>query len=65
MPDINVFGFVKKPDQYIFLYDDAHRAEALCTLGRFAADPELSLTWHDATVLSQRIRGEMAPARRW
>ena len=30
----------------------------LRTLGRFASNPELSFTWYDAAVLSQRIRQE-------
>ena len=38
-------------------FDDAHKAEALRTLGRFASDPKLpSFTWYDAACLSQRIR---------
>jgi hypothetical protein len=30
----------------------------LRTLGRFASNPELSFTWYDAAVLSQKIRQE-------
>ena len=41
-----------------FLYDDANRAETLRTLGRYASNPELSFTWYDAAVLSQKIRQE-------
>jgi hypothetical protein len=54
--DINVLALVKGEERYIFLYDDEHRAEALRTLGRFASNPELSFSWYDAAVLSQRIR---------
>lgn len=54
--DINVLALVKGEERYIFLYDDAHRASALRTLGRFASNPELSFSWYDAAVLSQRIR---------
>jgi hypothetical protein len=28
----------------------------LQTLGRYAADPELSFTWYDAAILSQKVR---------
>jgi hypothetical protein len=28
----------------------------LRTLGRFASNPELSMTWYDAAVLSQKVR---------
>jgi hypothetical protein len=38
------------------LYDDSQRAEALRMLGRHASNPELSFSWYDAAVLSQRIR---------
>jgi hypothetical protein len=56
--DINVLALVKGKERYIFLYDDAHRAEALRMLGRHASNPELSFSWYDAAVLSQKIRQE-------
>jgi hypothetical protein len=56
--DINVLALVKGAERYVFLYDDASRAEALRVLGRFASNPELSFSWYDAAVLSQRIRQE-------
>ena len=54
--DINVLALVKGEERYIFLFDDEHRSEALRTLGRFASNPELSFSWYDAAVLSQRVR---------
>ena len=54
--DINVLALVKGEERYIFLYDDSNRSETLRTLGRFASNPDLSFTWYDAAVLSQRIR---------
>ena len=54
--DINVLALVKGEERYIFLFDDAHRSDALRTLGRFASNPELSFSWYDAAVLSQRLR---------
>ena len=59
--DINVLALVKGRERYIFLYEDSQRAEALRTLGRFASNPELSFTWYDAAVLSQKVRNS-APA---
>jgi hypothetical protein len=56
--DINVLALVKGSERYVFLYDDASRAETLRVLGRFASNPELSFTWYDAAVLSQKIRQE-------
>ncbi len=68
--DINVLALVKGEERYIFLFDDDHRSEALRTLGRFASNPELSFSWYDAAVLSQRVRQtateatpEIAPPR--
>ena len=66
--DINVLALVKGSERYVFLYDDDSRAETLRTLGRFASNPELSFTWYDAAVLSQKIRQESAatnPPRRF
>lgn len=54
--DINVLALVKGRERYIFLYDDSQRAEALRILGRYASNPELSFSWYDAAVLSQKIR---------
>ena len=56
--DINVLALVKGNERYIFLYDDASRSETLRTLGRYASNSELSFTWYDAAVLSQKIRQE-------
>jgi hypothetical protein len=59
--DINVLALVKGQERYIFLFDDDNRSEALRTLGRFASNPDLSFTWYDAAVLSQKIR-RLSPA---
>lgn len=56
--DINVLALVKGAERYIFLYDDSHRAETLRVFGRYASNPELSFTWYDAAVLSQKLRQE-------
>ena len=56
--DINVLALVKGNERYVFLFDDERRAEALRVLGRYASNPELSFSWYDAAVLSQRIRQE-------
>lgn len=56
--DINVLALVKGNERYVFLYDDASRAETLRVLGRFASNSDLSFTWYDAAVLSQKIRQE-------
>lgn len=59
--DINVLALVKGNERYVFLYNDASRAETLRVLGRYASNPELSFSWYDAAVLSQKIRQESQP----
>jgi len=54
--DINVLALVKGSERYVFLFDDNNRAETLRILGRYASNPDLSFTWYDAAVLSQKIR---------
>jgi hypothetical protein len=60
--DINVLALVKGAERYVFLYNDASRAQTLRVLGRFASNPELSFSWYDAAVLSQKIRQESQQA---
>lgn len=54
--NINVLAMIKGEERYIFLYNDANRVEMLRTLGRYAADPELSFSWYDAAVMSKKVR---------
>lgn len=54
--EINVLALVKGNERYIFLFDDDNRVEMLRQFGRFAANPELSFTWYDAAVMSQKVR---------
>ncbi len=54
--DINVLALVKNDERYVILFDDDQRGEALRTLGRYASNPELSFSWYDAAVLSQKVR---------
>ena len=56
--DIYMACLVKGDERYVFLYDDASRAETLRMLGRFASNPDLTFTWYDAARLSQKIRQE-------
>lgn len=55
--DIHVLALVKGEERYLFLYNDATKAEVLRTLGRFASNVELSFNWYDAAVLGQKVRG--------
>ena len=62
MNGINLLALAKGSERYVFLYDDCRCAETLRTLGRFASNPDLSFTWYDAAMLSQKIR-ENKPTR--
>ena len=62
--DINVVALVKGSERYVFLYDDDSRTETLRTLNRYAADPKLSFSWYDASVLGQKVRQNKTHSRR-
>jgi len=53
---VNVLALVKDGERYVFLYDDESSASLLQTLGRYAADSDLSFSWYDAAMLSQKVR---------
>ena len=63
---VNLLCLVKGNERYVWRYTDEMRAECLRRIGVFAAREDLSLTWYDAAVLSQRIRqaGIQEPSRR-
>ena len=56
--DVKVIALVKGKERYVFIYNESNRPEVLRLLGRYASNPELSFTWYDAAVLSQKIRQE-------
>ena len=56
--EVNVLALVKGKERYVFMYNDKNRAAVLESLARYASDPEMSFSWYDAAVLTQRIRSE-------
>ena len=54
--EMNVLALVKNSERYVFLYDDDSTESVLQKLGQFAADEDLSFSWYDAAVLSQKVR---------
>lgn len=54
--EVNVLALVKNGERFVFLYDSGSVDVLLEQLGQHAGDPELSFTWYDAAVLSQRVR---------
>jgi hypothetical protein len=62
MPELNVLALVKGGERYVFVYDDASRPELLDAVRAAAADPRLSLSWHDAALLVDRAARQTADA---
>ena len=56
--DVNVLALVKGKERYVFMYSDKNRNDVLESFARYASDPELSFSWYDAAVLTQRVRNE-------
>lgn len=54
--EVSVVALARGNEQYLFIFDDRNRTELLRTIGRFAANPELSFSWYDAAILSQKVR---------
>jgi hypothetical protein len=54
--EFNVLALIKGADRYVFVYDDGSRQALIDTLRDQAADPQLSLNWFDAAVLTEKAR---------
>jgi hypothetical protein len=52
--EFNVLALIKGEERYVFVYDDASREALVEALNVQAADPQLSLNWFDAVVLTQK-----------
>jgi hypothetical protein len=46
----------KDGERYLWIFDDHNRDATLRHIARDAANPELSLSWYDAAVLSRKVR---------
>ena len=53
---LNVLHLFTDADKYIYVFDDHNRDATLRQIAQHAADPQLSLTWFDAAMLSKKIR---------
>lgn len=52
--EYNVLALIKGNERYVFVYDDESRQSLVDAFRDQAADPRLSLTWFDATVLTEK-----------
>jgi hypothetical protein len=60
--EFNVLALIKGEERYIYVYDDASRAPLLEAFRCQADDPNLSLNWFDAAVLTQKAHEQAASA---
>jgi hypothetical protein len=60
--EFNVLALIKGEERYIYVYDDASCSPLLETFRSQAANPDLSLNWFDAAVLTQKAREQTAGA---
>jgi hypothetical protein len=58
--EVNVLALIKGAEHYIFVYDDESRAQLIDTFRDQAADPQLSLSWFDAMVLTTKAREQQS-----
>ena len=58
--EYNILALLKGGEQYVYVFDDDSRETLIGALRDQAADPNLSLTWFDATVLIEKAR-QQAP----
>jgi len=54
--ELNVLALFKGNERYIYAYDDASRAGLIDAFRDDAADPHLSLSWLDVSVLIAKAR---------
>ena len=54
--EFNVLALIKGQERFVFVYDDSSRSCLIDSIRDQAADPELSLTWFDALVLTKKAR---------
>lgn len=54
-----VVAFSKGNEKYVFMFTKATASKTLRSVGRFATNPELPFSWHDAAVVSQEIRKKL------
>ena len=56
--ELNVLALLKGNERYIYAYDDASRAGLIDAFRDDAADPHLSLSWLDVSVLIAKARDQ-------
>ena len=62
--EFNVLALIKGEERYIYVYDDASRAELIDVFRDQAADPAVTFSWFDAAVLTEKAREQAAASER-
>jgi hypothetical protein len=62
--EVNVLALVKGQERYVYVYDESSEKELINALRNHAADPGLSLSWFDATVLTTKAREQLRATAR-
>lgn len=60
--EFNVLALIKGSERYVFVFDDDSREELLGAFRDQAANPNLSFTWFDAALLTDKAREQARQA---
>jgi hypothetical protein len=60
--EVNVLALMKGRERYVYVYDDASHDALIDAVRDHAADPRLSLSWFDASVLTRKARDQATTA---
>lgn len=60
--EFNVLALIKGNERYVFVFDDDSRHELLDAFRDQAANPNLSFTWFDAALLTDKAREQARQA---
>lgn len=52
--ETNVLAIIKGKERFVFLFDDDSLGDLLAMLNRYADDPRLDFTFHDALMLRNK-----------
>jgi hypothetical protein len=62
--EFNVLALIKGKERYVFVYDGESETSLIDAFRDAAADPALSFSWFDASVLTQKAREQASALRR-
>ena len=54
--EFNVLALLKGAERFVFIYDDDSRQALIDAFRDQAANPQLSFSWFDAAVLTDKVR---------